>query len=39
VEREIFVRTVFEPLAKIKTPSLLFTLHKEKIPFSTEAAY
>jgi hypothetical protein len=33
VERETFVHTVFEPRAK-KTPSLLFTLHKEKkIPF------
>jgi hypothetical protein len=32
VEREIFIRTVFEPEEK-KTPSLIFTLHKEKSPF------
>jgi hypothetical protein len=29
VMHKIYVRTVFEPLAK-KTPSLLFMLHKEK---------
>jgi hypothetical protein len=35
VEREIFVRTVFEP----QTKKHLSTLHKEKIPFSAEATY
>jgi hypothetical protein len=30
VKHETFVLTVFEPLAKKKTPSLLFMRHEEK---------
>jgi hypothetical protein len=34
VMREIYVHTIFEPLAK-KTPSLLFMLCKENFPYDT----
>jgi hypothetical protein len=34
VMHEIYVHTVFEPLAK-KTPSLLFMLRKENFPYAT----